>query len=511
MYIYDVDKIENLYDDFISFCKKFNSNEIDDFRKGYIYKSSEYPITKIKTNIDSIYNKMSDSVNKIKSVWNDYINDVRAIDNFTGGHGSAGAIHDSATQGVASSLPELTTYNSAFSAVLNSDIGRNMAANTGATISTIINDFSLKDLLKYTVDLYVKARCTVVNIAVSFVKGLVSFVEAVGDALIIAAGAVATIFTAASDVGNLFGSWITGEEWGGWKNTKALWEDTVFPVVGYNWTDKVFDTIWYDRAWGKFVEEKSYCKSDGVLCSISEGVGYYTGFVLLSTATGGTSAVAQGAIMGTAALGKNVQKGYNKLSDEEKHDSKALGKMMAISTGKAVVEGAVFGGAQAAGKAASAKVVEKIAANNMSGVINIGSSHAINAANLAKTSASIGVKSIKPIANESIDAIIGGDKFSAKDVLVDEAALVLSEAAAGAPKIIGSTSNVDSAVTKALEKAAKPDISGATDLNSDKAIFSTLKKDVLGAVKDKIPTKAEKEIIKSVVKETDKALVSKAA
>lgn len=178
-------------------------------------------------------------------------------------------------------------------------------------------------------------RCaaTVVNLAISLVEGIVSFVEAIGDVVLLVVGGVCSIVTAVADVvrGVCTGEW-------DWKCTGAVWKKWIMPWVGYDWTSKAFS--WNS---GSFIDNAafSWAKRDtGIGYKIGKGVGYYVAMIAATVITAGaagaasgaaaagsatakvagtlaTKAVAQGVMGGLASVGKNAQKNYNSTIDKK--------------------------------------------------------------------------------------------------------------------------------------------------------------------------------------------------
>ena len=290
------------------------------------------------------------------------------------------------------------------------------------------NHNTKKKFSKVMANLAKRTFASTTNAGVSLLKGLTSFVEGLTDAVVMAGCAVATAATATSDVVDLVASKINGEKWEGFSNTKALWADGVMPMVGENMTQDAFDMMYYDTKFGKFVEDNAFepFKQNGAACKITEGIGYYTGVVALATVTAGagtvaglsSEAVAHGAIAATAAMGRNAQSGYNRLSDEEKKDGGELAKVLAASAGEAVIEGAAYTiGVEAGGMAQQAafnnvknQALQEIGKRAVSGAVQ-GT-----------------IKSTRPIINEGIDSLTYGTEYDFKKVGTQVVATYAAEA-----------------------------------------------------------------------------------
>lgn len=193
-------------------------------------------------------------------------------------------------------------------------------------------------------------RCaaTVVNLAISLVEGIVSFVEAIGDVVLLVVGGVCSVATALWDIG----VGICTGDWS-WKATGAVWKKWIMPWVGYDWTSKAFS--WNS---GSFIDDAafSWAKRDtGIAYKVGKGVGYYTAMIAATVATAGAasslstvaagaghvttaaalkavgtvSGLAQGIVGGAASIGKNAQKNYNSTIDKsvKKHYIEEMKKL----------------------------------------------------------------------------------------------------------------------------------------------------------------------------------------
>ena len=169
--------------------------------------------------------------------------------------------------------------------------------------------------------------------------GLVSFVEAVGDFVLLVLGGVASIGTAIYDIihGIATGDW-------SWSATNGLWDDVVMVAVAYDWTTALDQAIGVRQALDVYAYD--WGKSDGTACQIAKGVGYIAGIIVLTyftfgagtavLAVGGgsgvvvgasaasvsgavvtvtSSSLAAGAIAAGAGIGKNTAAAWNDGAD----------------------------------------------------------------------------------------------------------------------------------------------------------------------------------------------------
>ena len=152
-------------------------------------------------------------------------------------------------------------------------------------------------------DWFVSAGASIANTAISLVKGVANFGEAIVDTVAIVGTAAASVITGLVDLGQWIYSSISGEEvnyitddmWGG-----------VMDFVGAKWVNKGFDYAYSNWGWLKAIDEHSWawCQSDGIIYKIGEGIGYVAGIIALTVATAGIGTAASGAASaGGAATG----------------------------------------------------------------------------------------------------------------------------------------------------------------------------------------------------------------
>lgn len=293
---------------------------------------------------------------------------------------------------------------------------------------------------------FVKTAATVVNLCVSLVEGVVSLVEALGDVVLMAVGAVCSVVTAVADVvrGVCTGEW-------DWKCTGAVWKKWIMPWVGYDWTDKVFDGVEKINVFDKLSWEWGKRKGgDGTACKIAKGVGYVAGIVVASVFTAGAAGavagagsgvaggaaavaslgtaagasvassaavtVASTAISGAAKFAQETQKGYNKLSDEEKQSGAMIGRVLGASAIKGGIEAATWyvtygnGGAKLVGsKSKAVDGLGKLLTSKTKFVQPksfLGKAFASNIGTASFTKA--GIQGLKAYANEGASVIADG-------------------------------------------------------------------------------------------------------
>ncbi len=172
---------------------------------------------------------------------------------------------------------------------------------TGAVICTGVKAAwnGLKSLFKKGRDIAKRTLASLGNVVLSFSKGVVNFVESIGDFGLMAASAAGTVFTGAKDI-------VKGAVTGNWdfKNTKDLWDGTK-AAVKYNWSDKLDQKLGLRQKLDKYAY--SPFKTTGTIGKVAEGVGYITGVLILTGATAGAGSTVlaagggNGLVAGSAA------------------------------------------------------------------------------------------------------------------------------------------------------------------------------------------------------------------
>ncbi len=210
---------------------------------------------------------------------------------------------------------------------------------TGAKIGKFFSKVgaAIGDFFKGALNLFKRVGATIANFVVSLVEGVVSFVESIGDLVIMVFGAVGSLSTGVIDIakGIVSGDW-------SFNTTKSLWTKVVLPVVGYDWTSKVFDKV-YETKLMQAIEKNAYepfKRDGGAIYKIGKKVGYYIGVAVataltMGAASGGSvmahlgaktaeiaghtiSRVAvNAAVTGLAKMGSATQENYNAKIDEK--------------------------------------------------------------------------------------------------------------------------------------------------------------------------------------------------
>ena len=108
MAVYNVDKISDWYDAFISAKNKFNNTYYEAYKSSYISSCSDSTINKIRYVLNSHYGRIYRIYNNINKVWSRYLEDLKNTDNRLAG--GKGGINASSVSAKLSKLPELKDY-----------------------------------------------------------------------------------------------------------------------------------------------------------------------------------------------------------------------------------------------------------------------------------------------------------------------------------------------------------------------------------------------------------------
>ena len=191
MLIYDVDKIEDLYQDFEKVKKNFINKEYDDFRTSYFFNCNDSVIVKLRNRIQNIYDNIKKGYDMIDKVWKEYVEDVGNFDKSIASSGNCG-IHDGEVSSIVSKLCSIDLYESAGAGTYLKSI----------TASSHVSDsfvFKITNFLKRT-------AATIINTTIFAVTtGVLKLVESIVDCVILVVGAVVGVVVAAIDgISSLF-------------------------------------------------------------------------------------------------------------------------------------------------------------------------------------------------------------------------------------------------------------------------------------------------------------------
>lgn len=172
MGIYNVDKIQNLHDTFVSTHNKYNNAYYSDFKNSYIFNCGDPDISRMKKKLDAHYSKICRINKRIKNIWEKYINDLKGIDKRLAGQKVS--LNDSTLTAKISKLPQLNEYKVTLETKINS-----ASANIG-TVKGIgwAEDKTVVENLAYVSE---RTKATITVAGVSVVEGLAVFGEGLMD------------------------------------------------------------------------------------------------------------------------------------------------------------------------------------------------------------------------------------------------------------------------------------------------------------------------------------------
>lgn len=263
----------------------------------------------------SLFNTVNQGFSDVSNWWNNeavpWINDAHQVVNNV--LDSAGAFISSAGDKIVTGLNDLGK----FWADVKSALGE-------IALGIVEGDFE-------------RVAATIANIGISFVEGLLQFGEAIIDFAAIVYTVNATLFTGIFDIGQAVYGRVTGNEWS--SATKVLWDQTMGFVSEKHvtsWFDSFYENNWI----GQFIKQNSY--SFDTFRSLSSGVGYTSGVVILTIATfgaggaavAGSAATTSGAVAATSATQMSVVAGLAGIG---------RGTENAWANGAGAVEGLVAG------------------------------------------------------------------------------------------------------------------------------------------------------------------------
>lgn len=285
--IYNVNKIENWYDDFISCKNKFANTYFDDYQDSYVRSCSDDIIRKMRTQLDNHYNKIKRIYDRVYNHWNSYLNDLKNIDNCLAGTARSSSINASSAASKLNALPELKVYEA--------DLVTKIESFSGS-IGTVTfigwsEDRTVGENLLYLGE---RTGATITTLGVSVVEGVVKFGEDLVDLVAITGTFLASGVVAVYDD-------ISGTDR---YYYDLMWEECR-AFVSEDYVGSAFDTFYAETEFGQWMQEESYA-FDSVR-AIGVEVGEVIGTVTLATITGGSSAFIYGAAKAAEHTEENWQ------------------------------------------------------------------------------------------------------------------------------------------------------------------------------------------------------------
>ena len=290
MAVYNVEKISSWLDKF-SNAKTAYNKDYSKYKGTYIYTTTESTVNRIKQDLSKNYDRIQKIYKNIYNQWNNYLNDLKATDNYLAGAGSSGAIKASSVSSRLSKLPKLKEYHAGayekLSAV-NAKLGtiKTVGWTDGKTI-----DENLSNVMA-------KTGATISVAAVSIVEGVGIFAEGLVDCAALVAGGVGT---ALNYTYGFFANDLDSSD----ELNELMWKD-VRAFVSKEHVKTAFDSFYENNDTGKSMKENAF--GFDMVRSIGNEVGEVVGAVTVSALTGGV--VNPAVFYGISKAGNHVEENW---------------------------------------------------------------------------------------------------------------------------------------------------------------------------------------------------------
>lgn len=283
MALYNVSKIENLYDDFSSCKNKYTNTYYADYIGSYIKECSDNTINKMERNLNKHYNRIKKIYNNINKFWNEYLNDLKNTDNRLAG--AKGSINAPAVSAKLSKLPALKEYKADLKVKFS---------NASAVVGTPKHTQWLKDNITLE---------TGAVIGTSIISGVEKLREHIADGLIWCGGMIAS-----------------GSAWIFDKEASKRIQKATMDVIAYDVVGQVNKKFYEETYIGKRINEYSSLKYDSTVAkTIQNGttkVAEIAAATAITIASAGTATpVAAAMLLGTGFVegaGKKAEEAFQK-------------------------------------------------------------------------------------------------------------------------------------------------------------------------------------------------------
>ena len=283
MAVYNVSKIENWYDDFLTYKSKFDNGYYKDFENSYISKSGDNTVKMMKKKLSSYYHKIQVGYFKIEKQWGSFLDDLVNVDEVLAGNENRGVIKSSIVSSALKNMPELTVYKSSFER-FNDRVG----AIWSEAKSWIEQNLTFDKIMEF----FKRSGATVSTGVISLGEGIFKLGESVVDLTQIVGATISTAVTGLMDFGNWVSNKVVGEERYATNHTERLWVGTR-AIVSADRTGSLFDKLYDNTSAGQWLKNNAYGYE--TTRAIGSEVGEVLGVVGLSILTGGGAAVMYGA------------------------------------------------------------------------------------------------------------------------------------------------------------------------------------------------------------------------
>ena len=354
---YNVSKIEGWLKDFTSAKDKFTNTYYSDYKNSYIRSCNDSAVVKMRNKLNEHYARISRINSRIKTVWDDFLWDLKVIDNrLAGGKGSA---NDSSVGSKLAKLPSLKEYKANLSVRINS------ASAVVGTVDKIgwSEDKNFWENLDNSMDVL---ESTAAVTATSVISGIFGLAEDLVD------GALWLGTAAVTGTATLFGE----EEWANNAQNKMM------NAISYDVVGEANKAFYENTSLGRTINERSIIKYDSEVAqsiqNVSTKVAEFAAATALTIATGGAAApVAALIIGGTGFLIGAGDKAQENFQQEDRNfwgDSKEVAIAGVVKAVEFYSEGQMGAGAlKAIGTVKSSGGVKNLL-SNMKTVLSNGES-----------------------------------------------------------------------------------------------------------------------------------------
>lgn len=336
-----IDEVQNNLDYRInSYVKRdltYTKNSID---------NTNYSTTKLvnriiekKENYRDLENKIATRVSEITNVSN--TTNISNLPTTEEVLAATGAVIDNATSKIYIDETGAKTATKTKSVVSKiCDFGQKIFQTVKSGLITIVTD---------PINVLKRVGASIANAAIAFTQGLGEFIEGLVDTGAIIATGVKSIFTGLYDGYQWLKGKITGDE--NWTSkTKQMWTETQ-DFIKTTYVKSAYKSFFENTNAGKWLNENAYnpLKYGGVGYQVLDGIGYFTGMLLLSAATGGAGKVVGERYIGHTAILKNTNTlkfgiigataGFGKNTETAWNDGASLGEGLAYGAVKGAWEG----------------------------------------------------------------------------------------------------------------------------------------------------------------------------
>lgn len=285
MAVYNVDKIDNWYNDFVSLKNKFNNTYYSDYKSSYIRSCSDSAVKKMQSSLNKHYSKIQKMYNNINTTWNLYLQDLKNTDiRLAGGKGG---INASSVSSKLAKLPVLQEYKRSLEVRIKSISG---VVGTAKGIGWSENR-TIDQNLEYLGN---RVGATITTAAVSLVEGLGIFAEGLVDVAAITTTGIATVIAYATSNAD------EAEE-----ISNQIWEDCR-AFTSKQYVKSAFNSFYENTDVGKSLKKDSYAFD--VVRNVGNEVGEVLGAVGISVATGGV--INPAILYGTSKAGTHVEENW---------------------------------------------------------------------------------------------------------------------------------------------------------------------------------------------------------